>query len=90
MIKDIIPAQYRKAVYALYALAATVVGALNVADVNTGKAVDVIAYLGIAVGAVAAGNTAETPRRGEDGVSDFGLLAAVVIGALLLFFLVRR
>lgn len=65
MLKDIIPARYRKVVYALYALAATVVGALNVADVNTGKAVDVIAYLGIAVGAVAATNTNPPTTRNE-------------------------
>lgn len=88
MLKDVIPAKYRRFVYALYALAATVVGALNVAEVNTGKAVDVIAYLGIAVGAVAAGNTGSS--RDEDGVSDFGLLVAVVVVLLGLVLILGR
>lgn len=57
MLTDIIPPSARRYVYAAYAIAATTVGALNVADVGTGKAVEVIAYLGVAVGAVAAANT---------------------------------
>lgn len=61
MLQDIIPASWRRFVYALYTVAATIVGALNVGGVNTGKAVDVLAYLGIAVGAVAAGNVATKP-----------------------------
>lgn len=65
MLKDIIPPRYRRAVYAAYTLAATVIGALNVAGVSTGKAVEVIAYLGIAVGAVAAGNT-NPPTTGNE------------------------
>lgn len=57
MLKDILPAKYRRAAYGLYAVAATVVGALTVAGVNSGKAAEVLGYLGIAVGAVAASNT---------------------------------
>lgn len=90
MLTDIIPTKYRHLVYALYAVAATTVGALNIADVATGKAVDVIAYLGIAVGAVAAANTQPPKTRNEDGLSDFGLVVAVVLGVLLFAILAGR
>lgn len=60
LLTDIIPATGRKYVYALYALAGVIVGALAIAGVDVGKAPDVIAYLGIALGLTAASNTAAT------------------------------
>jgi hypothetical protein len=87
MLTDIIPAKYRKVVYGLYAVAVVVAGALAVAGVDIGKAPDVLAYLGGALGVVAAANTAPTPK-GEDGAGDLGLvllvLAVVGVGLLLL------
>lgn len=56
-LTDIIPARARKYVYALFGLAGVIVGALNVADVDTGKASDVLAYLGVALALTAASNT---------------------------------
>lgn len=64
MLKDVIPAEWRRSVYAAYAIAATVCGALAVGGIDTGKFPDVIAYLGIAVGAVAASNT--NPTEGDE------------------------
>lgn len=90
MLKDIIPARFRKAVYAAYALAAVVIGALVIAGVNTGKAPDVLAYLGIAVGAVAAQNTGLSDNKGEDGAVDTSLLVVLILlGVVLLLFGVR-
>lgn len=88
MLKDIIPARFRRYVYAAYAVAAVVLGALQVASVNTGKAADVLAYLGIAVGAVAASNTNPPQTRNDDGAADTGLLLWVccLIGIVLLLF----
>lgn len=60
-LTDIIPAHVRKYVYAAYALAGVVVGAMAVAGLDVGKAPDVIAYLGIALGLAAAANTSPTP-----------------------------
>ena len=51
-----LPAKYRRVAYGLYALAVVVVGALAVAGVGTGKALDVLAYLGVALGITAASN----------------------------------
>lgn len=62
MLKDIIPAKYRQIVYSLYAIAVVVTGALAVAGVDTGKAPDVLAYLGGALGFVAAANTPAKPE----------------------------
>lgn len=59
----LIPAQIRKAAYIALFFAGVLVGALNVAEVNTGKAVDVIAYLGTALGLVAAGNVSGAKRN---------------------------
>lgn len=56
-LTDIIPARFRQYIYAAFALAGIVVGALAVAGVDVGKAPDVIAYLGIALGLTAAANT---------------------------------
>lgn len=55
-LTDIIPARYRRYVYAVYALAGLVVGALAVAGVDVGSAPDVLAYLGIGLGVTAASN----------------------------------
>jgi hypothetical protein len=63
ILTDVIPAHVRKYVYAAYALAGVIVGALAVAGLDVGKAPDVIAYLGIALGLTAAANT---PDRGDE------------------------
>lgn len=60
LLTDIIPAAARKYIYAAYALAGIIVGALAVAGIDVGKAPDVIAYLGIALGLTAAANTTTT------------------------------
>lgn len=56
-LTDIIPAGARKYVYAAYALAGVVIGALAVAGVDVGKAPEVLAFIGTALGLVAASNT---------------------------------
>lgn len=58
-LTDVIPAKVRKYIYALFALAGIVVGALAVAGQDVGKAPDVLAYLSIALGLTAASNTPE-------------------------------
>ena len=66
---DIIPASARKYLYAAFAAACLVVGALNVAEVNVGHAPQVLSYVGIAIGATAASNISAAPQRGYgDGV----------------------
>lgn len=62
ILTDIIPATYRKYLYALFALAGIVTGALSIAGVDVGKTPDVLAYLGAALGLVAASNV---PDNGE-------------------------
>lgn len=57
-LTDLIPARYRKTLYALYALAGVVVGALAVAGVDVKTALDVLAFVGPPLGLVAASNTA--------------------------------
>jgi hypothetical protein len=57
LLTDIIPAAYRRYLYATYALACLIVGALAVGGVNVGTAPDVLAYVGIGIGATAASNT---------------------------------
>ncbi len=57
VLTDIVPARFRKYLYALYALAGLVTGALAVAGVDVGKTPDVLAYVGIALGLTAASNT---------------------------------
>jgi hypothetical protein len=59
---DIIPAGARKYVYALYALAGVVVGALAVGGVEVGTAPEVLAFIGTALGLVAASNTPAEPK----------------------------
>lgn len=102
MLRDIIPAAARRWVYAAYAVAVVVVGALNVADIDTGKAADVLAYLGAAIGFVAAANVTtsddapaepglgEARWRDERGVSDLGLILAVILIALFAFIFYGR
>ena len=62
-LQDIIPAKARKYVYAVYALAGVVIGALAIAGVDVGKAPDVLAYVGIALGLTAASNTPAPPAE---------------------------
>lgn len=68
VLTDILPPKVRKYVYAAFALAGIIVGALAVAGVDVGKAPDVIAYVGIALGLTAASNTPapEPQHRLED------------------------
>lgn len=65
---DIVPASARKYVYAVYALAGVVTGAFSVAGADVHKVPDVLAYLGVALGIVAASNV---PDNGDstDGLS---------------------
>lgn len=73
MLTDIIPAGARKVVYAVYALAGVALGGLQVGYqvAETGQptwlkvAVGVFAYVGVAIGATAASNTA-TGRHSAD------------------------
>lgn len=57
LLTDIIPARFRKYVYAAFTVAGLIVGALAIGGVDVGKAPDVLAYLGAALGLVAASNT---------------------------------
>lgn len=61
-LTDIIPAKMRKYFYASYGMVAVVLGALQIAEVNTGKASEVLVYVGIALGFTAASNA-----RSADG-----------------------
>lgn len=63
MLRDILPPAWRRYVYALYAVAALVVGALNAGGVDTGTAASVLTYIGGALGAVAASNTPTDPGQ---------------------------
>lgn len=65
ILTDIIPASARKYLYALYTLAIVVTGALAVAGVDVHKAPDVLAYVGGALGLVAASNV---PDNSDDAV----------------------
>lgn len=65
LLTDIVPAPVRKYLYAAFALAGIVVGALNIAHVDTGAAAEVLAYIGTALGLVAASNTAPPAEAGE-------------------------
>ena len=92
MLKDIIPEQYRKTVYGLYAVAVVVAGALAVAGVDIGKAPDVLAYLGGALGVVAAANTGAPliKPKGEDGAVDPGSAALGALVAAVVVYLIMR
>lgn len=85
----------RRYVYAALFLAGVVVACLELADVPTGAAVEIIAYLGTALGAVAASNTPspeasdyEPRHRGEEGASDVVTILAVVVLVLVILALV--
>lgn len=96
-IKDILtalPPGARFAIYALFALAVFVNGGLAVADVNTGKAADVLTYIGGALGLLAAGNV-ELPKRVRDqagaiAVAGLELLVGFIAGLFLGFLLWNR
>lgn len=60
-LTGILPTKARKYLYAAYAIAGIILGALQVAEVNTGKAPEILAYLGAALGLVAASNVRHTP-----------------------------
>lgn len=63
ILRDVIPAEYRKAIYAAFAFAAVFLGALDVLDIDalfgvtTDKLNELLLYLGAAVGFVATANT---------------------------------
>ena len=68
-LTDIIPSAYRKAVYAVYALAGVVLGALGIAYVAAEPtwlktALAVYAFVGTALGATAHANTPARRRKG--------------------------
>lgn len=74
MLRDILPAAQRKAVYALYVVIGVLIGALQVgytavpgADQPTWLtvALAVYAYVGVAVGATAASNTTSYPSQSD-------------------------
>ena len=60
-LTGLLPTKVRKYLYAAYALAGIILGALQVAEVNTGKAPEVLAYIGAALGGLAASNVRHTP-----------------------------
>jgi hypothetical protein len=60
-LTDALPTKVRKYLYWAYAVAGIVLGALQIAEVNTGKAPEVLAYIGIALGALAGSNVRPTP-----------------------------
>lgn len=66
-LTDIIPAPFRKYLYAAYAVAGVITGAFAVAGADVGKVPDVLAYLGIALGLTAASNTKSTDDESLDG-----------------------
>jgi hypothetical protein len=58
---DVIPPKARRYLYAAYALAALIIGAMNAGGMTIGRADDVLAYLAIPFGALAASNVSEPP-----------------------------
>jgi prepilin signal peptidase PulO-like enzyme (type II secretory pathway) len=82
----ILTPQLRKWLYTLYALAAVIVGALAVADVDVQKAPDVIAYLGAVLGFTAASNVptpdTDEPGGGEEGAVSLLEACAVVVAVI--------
>lgn len=63
MLRDIIPASWRKPIYAVYAVLGVVLGAIQIAIEPDPSwlitSLSVYAFLGGAIGAVASGNTVE-------------------------------
>lgn len=70
-LNDLLSPTIRKYLYAAYVLAGFVVGALAVAGVDVGKAPDVLAYLAIPFGALAASNVTPTPGPEHDDGLDY-------------------
>lgn len=66
-LTDILSPKIRQYLYAAYAVAGIVFGALTVAGVNTGKAADVLAYLAVALGATAASNVKPEVKPYHEG-----------------------
>lgn len=62
-LTDILTPTLRKYLYAAFALAGIVIGALAIAGVDVGKAPDVLAYVGIALGLTAASNVSNAPPQ---------------------------
>jgi hypothetical protein len=60
-LTGLLPTKVRKFLYAAFYVAGIVLGALQVAEVNTGKAPEVLAYIGAALGLLAANNVRHTP-----------------------------
>ena len=72
MLTDILPAQARKIAYIVYAVGAVVLGVTQIVLSGYGLdplwysvTADVWLYLGVAVGAVAAGNISEARHRAD-------------------------
>lgn len=100
-----IPPRIRKALYVIYALVGVVLGAFQVADVDSlgpvdlGKTLDVFAYVGIALGLTAASNTpsyadvvegdAPPPDRGAVGLGTAVVIALLVVLVLVLISVLR-
>lgn len=71
-LTQILPAAARKYLYAAFALAGLVVGALAIGGVDVRQAPDVLAYIGIALGLTAASNTPSVePDEGEHRADTF-------------------
>ena len=72
MLTDILPADVRRVAYIVYAVGAVILGVLGIVlpaygldPVEYRVAMDVWLYLGVAVGAVAAGNISEARHRAD-------------------------
>lgn len=96
ILQDILPAVWRKRVYALYAVAGAVVLSLGIAGVDLGRVPEALVAFGTALGLTAASNTPGTvnvsldhpARQGlkdEQGHGGLDLLiVATFVGVLLL------
>lgn len=69
-LTGILPAAARRYLYAAYALAGVVLGCLQIADVQTGKTAEVLAYVGVALGITAASNVTHSEGRHVRAESD--------------------
>lgn len=73
MLTDILPDRARKTAYVIYAIGAVILGVTGIVLTGYGLdpveyqvATDVWLYLGVAVGAVAAGNVTTAKHRAEN------------------------
>lgn len=78
-LTNILTPKLRGYLYAAYALAGIILGALTIADVHTGKTADVLAYIGVALGATAASNASPTPVAGKHQAEQAGAVDVVTI-----------